>query len=50
MGSHMSVLARLFTGRLKIEPARCAVVGDGQFQTYVASSSNRPDWTRVKQT
>jgi hypothetical protein len=35
----MSALARLFTGRPKIEPARCAiVVGDGQFQTYVAST------------
>jgi hypothetical protein len=38
-GSHMSVLERLFTGRPKIEPARCAiVVGDGQFQTYIAST------------
>ena len=35
----MSVLARLFTGRPKIEPARCAVfLGDGQFQMYVAST------------
>lgn len=35
----MSVLARLLTGRPKIEPAGCAVVvGDRQFQMYVAST------------
>ena len=35
----MKILARLFTGRPQIEPARCAIViGDGQFQTYVAST------------
>jgi hypothetical protein len=35
----MSVLARLFLGRPKIEPARCAiVVGHGHFKMYVAST------------
>jgi hypothetical protein len=35
----MSVLARLFAGRPKLEPARCGIVdGDGQFQMYVAST------------
>jgi hypothetical protein len=36
----MSVLAQLFARLLKQTPARCAVVvvGDGKFQTYVAST------------